>query len=190
MAHLRALKAEHVYQRPYGEGLAEYVEFALGLMRGKDIPTGLIEQMRARYEGPGATSRMRQAAADYAMETFSLTEEQLVCMVYSPFAEKGERLADFLRREHPALADRASDLHALLADEPCDAPDAAAELERISGLELSGLRVLYRSPVARLGTPGEPEVIDAVLAGDPHKAVISTRHAPGGPTVLEQISGR
>jgi hypothetical protein len=190
MAHLRALKAEHVYQTSYEEGLREYVGFALGLMRRKDIPPELVEQMRARYEGPGAASRMRRAADEYARETFGLTEEQLVCMAYSPFAEKGEGLREFLRREHPALADRAADYHALLADEPCDLPGAAADLERVSGLELARLRVLYRSPVKRFGGPGGTEVIDAVLAGDPHKAVVSTRHAPGGPEILEQISGR
>jgi hypothetical protein len=202
MAHLRALKCERVYQRSYADGLAEYVEFALGLMRKKDIPAGLIEQMRARYEGPGAVARMRRAASDYAAQTFGLAEDQLVCMVYSPFAGAGAGLADFLAREHPALAGRSGDIHALLAAPPGDAPPGdglklAAELERISGLELPQLRVLYRSSVrppagsdAGTGTGTGTVIIDAVLAGDPHKAVIRTRHTQAGPTTLEQISGR
>src|SRR5581483_10153241 len=45
MAHLRGLKAERVFRRSYDEGLAEYVTFALGLMRKKDFPPQLIEQM-------------------------------------------------------------------------------------------------------------------------------------------------
>jgi hypothetical protein len=175
--------------------MSEYVEFALGLMRRKDIPPELIELMRSRYEGPGATGRMRRAAADYARETFGLGEEQLVCMVYSPFTGKGAGLDQFLSREHPALAGRADDLHALLAGafgDACkpdqsrsDDPRLTGELARISGLGLSQLRVLYTSP-----GPGNTEVIDAVLAGDPHKAVIRTRHDPHGPQILEQISGR
>jgi hypothetical protein len=197
MAHLRALKCERVYQRPYAEGMAEYVEFALGLMRKKDIPAELIDRMRARYEGPGAVSRMRRAADEYARETFGLAEEQLVCMTYSPFANKGAGLAEFLRREHPALADRAEDIHALLAGESggtgalAGAGVLAGALERISGLELDRLRVLYRSTVRTPGPGGTgTEVIDAVLAGDPHKAVIRTRHTKEGPPTLEQISGR
>jgi hypothetical protein len=190
MAHLRALKAEHVYQRSYAEGLAEYVEFAAGLMRQKDIPTELIAQVRARYEGPGAARRMRTAMAEYAMTTFGLTEEHLVCMTYSPFAEKGAGLEEFLRREHPALAETVPEIRALLADESGAAGDTGAELERISGLTLPQLRILYRSPVKRFGGPGGTRVIDAVLAGDPHKAVITTRHSPDGPEILEQISGR
>jgi len=77
----------------------------------------------------------------------------------------------------------------LLAGESGDDPGLADELERISGLELAQLRVLYRSPLRRVGGQGT-DVIDTVLADDPHKAIIRTRHAPNGPTILEQISGR
>lgn len=195
MAHLRGLKCERVYQRSYEAGMQEYVRFALDLMRKKDIPAELVELMRDRYEGPEAVSRMRRAAADYALETFGLTEEQLVCMVHSPFGGKGAGLEEFLRREHPALAERVDDVHALLAGESRDAPrpagDLAGDLERISGLELPRLRTLYRSSVRRPAGGGTgTEVIDAVLADDPHKAVIRTRHAQNGPHTFEQISGR
>jgi hypothetical protein len=195
MAHLRGLKCERVFQRSYAEGMVEYVDFALELMRKKDFPPELVEQMRGRYEGPGAMDRMRRSAAAYAQETFGLTEEQLVCMTYSPFAEKGAGLADYLRREHPALAGRLADLRGLLAEEAGEVRGAGAELarelSRISGLELPQLRVLYRSAVRRPGGGGTgTDVIDAVLAGDPHKAVIRTRHAKDGPNTFEQISGR
>jgi len=190
MAHLRGLRCERVFQRSYEEGMAEYVSFALGLMRKKDYPPELIEQMRRRYAGPDAVARMRQAASEYAARTFRLTGEQLVCMVYSPFAGRGAGLGEFLRREHPALAGRIGDIRALLDGGPADAaPWLSGELERISALDLAHLRVLYQSPApSRDGVA--PGIIGAVLAGDPHKAVIQTRHAKSGPAVLEQISGR
>src|SRR5581483_12142969 len=191
------LKAERVFRRSYDEGLAEYVTFALGLMRKKDFPPQLIEQMRLRYAGPDAAVRMRGQTGRYAADTFGLTEEQLICMAYSPFAGKGTGLEEFLAREHPGLAAQAGPIRALLADDAKDADEdgddeaLAAELRRISGLELRQLRVLYRSPVKQLAGHGTgTEVIDAVLAGDPHKAVILTRHAPDGPVTIEQISGR
>jgi len=197
MAHLRGLKCERVYQRSYAEGISEYVAFALDLMRKKDFPAELIEQMRARYEDPGAVIRMRHAAEGYALETFGLTEEHLVCMAYSPLAEGGAGLGEFLRREHPTLAGRSADIHTLLAGEPGaagsgepgDAQWLAGDLQRISGLELSQLRLLYGSSVRR-PRAGGTEVIDLVLEGDPHKAVIRTRHSQDGPNTLEQISGR
>ncbi len=190
MAHLRGLKCERVYQRSYEEGMQEYVSFAVGLMREKDYPAELIDLMRARYEGSGAIARMRRAASEYALETFGLTEEQLVCMVYSPFAEKGARLGEFLTREHPALACRAGNIHEMLAGGPAGALGLAGALERISGLELAQLRVLYTRSVRRPGGGAGRDVIDAVLAGDPHKAVIQTRHTRNGAAVLEEISGR
>jgi hypothetical protein len=201
MAHLRGLKCEHVYGRGYDEGLAEYAEFALGLMRRKDFPPDLVELMRARYQSPGAAARMRQSAARYALETFELTEEQLVCMAYSPFAGEGAGLDRFLAREHPGLAGRAEDIRALLADGTRLDSRLAGELARISGLALPRLRVLYGRPIRRPDTGAGAgsdttaahsgaQVIGAVLAGDPHKAVIRTRFAPDGPHSLEQISGR
>jgi hypothetical protein len=189
MAHMRGLKCEHVYQRSYAEGLTEYVAFALNLMRKKDFPPDLIEMMRARYESDEATAHMRATAAQYAMDTFGLTEEQLVCMVYSPFAEKATGLAEFLSREHPALAPRTEAVRAVLAGESTD--DAIVEdLCRISGLELSQLRLLHGRSLRTPGRQAATEVIDAVLEGDPHKAVISTQTTPDGPNTFEEISGR
>jgi hypothetical protein len=190
MAHLRALRCEHVYRRPYAEGLAEYVEFALDLMRQKDYPADLIAVMRTRYEGPQAADRMRAAMTRYASDTFGLTETQLVCLVYSPFAEQAAGLADFLTREHPALADRVEAIHALLREDDREDPALADELTRISGLNLRQLRVLHGRSLRRPGRDKHTEPIDAVLAGDPHKAVIPTQHEPNGPVIFEQISGR
>ncbi len=205
MAHLRGLKCERVFRRSYEEGLDEYVRFALDLMRKKDFPPELIERMRQRYAGPDAAARMRAVVGDYAMETFGLTEEQLICMAWSPFAGQGAGLDDYLSREQPALAGRTDEIRALLAGgsegagspeaggraETDDAAKLAAELARISGLEPRHLRVLYSSPVRRHGERDTGlVVIDAVLAGDPHKTLIRTKHAPDGPDTVEQISGR
>ncbi|MGH8896617.1 MAG: PqqD family protein [Egibacteraceae bacterium] len=193
MAHLRGLKCERLYGRSYSEGLVEYVQFALALMRKKEFPELLVETMRARYHGAAAEAHMRDAANAYALEAYGLTEEQLVCMVYSPFAGNGQGLAAYLVREQPRLADRVEEVHALLDGAEPDATDRLLtdELERISGLTLPQLQVLYRSTVRtpEAGTEGT-KLLDAILAGDPHKDVIRTRHTPDGPDVLELISGR
>jgi hypothetical protein len=188
MAHLRGLKCERVFHRSYAEGLAEYVSFALDLMQKKDFPADLVELMRSRYSGREATGYMRRVAGEYALTTFGLTETHLVCMAYSPFTGAGAGLEDFLRREHPALANRTGQIHDLLTG-PAQDESLAGDLRRISGLEPAQLRVLYGSGGRRPGGRGT-ELIDAVLDGDPHKSVIRTRHSPAGPSVFEQISGR
>lgn len=189
MAHLRGLKAERLFQRSYDEGMDEYIAFAVDLMRKKDFPPDLITMITQRYEGPGAMDRMRASANQYALDTFGLTEEQLVCMACSPFGDEGAGLADYLDREQPALAGRLEDIHALLKSGEQDDPGLAADLERISGLDLRKLRLLYKRSARRPGEAGG-RLIDEVLVGDPHKAVINTRHSRQGPTTTEQISGR
>ena len=194
MAHLRGLKAERLYRRDYASGLEEYVGFALDLMRTKDIPGALLEIVERRYRGPGAAERQRAAADEYARTVFGLNEEQLVCMVFSPFAERAAGLDRYLAAEQPHLADRSDTVRALLAGERTPGPDTdglVRELERISGLSLDQLRTLYdrdlSRPVPGAAGGGLPAVI---LDGDPHQAVITTRHAPDGPEVAERMSGR
>lgn len=191
MAHLRGLKAERLFGRAYEEGLGEYVEFALELMRGKEIPEPLIEEVAARYRGPGANERMRAAMEEYAEDAFGFTESELVCMVFSPFVGEGERLEAFLAQEHPGLAPALIEIQALLGGvgEPREAEPAAA-LERLSGLTLAQLRTLFAQPSPPADGIRDDGVFGTILERDPHKATIRTRHHAGGPVIEELISGR
>jgi hypothetical protein len=193
MAHLRGLRTERLYGRAYGEGLHEYTNFAESLMRAKEFPESLIEVMRARYAGDGAADRMRERANAFAREAYGLGEEQLICLVYSPFTDEGKRLGEYLRREQPDLAAADGAVRLLLAgDTPDDGAQALADrLESLSGLALSWLRVLFGSTSVQLPLSGEgTNLITTIMAGDPHKRVISTRHSPDGPEATEVISGR
>lgn len=194
MAHLRGLKCERLFGRGYAEGLSEYVGFAVRLMRQKEFPQALIDRMTERYAGPDAAARLRRQVNDFAYRAYRLTEEQLICMVYSPFTERGSGLDGYLAREQPGFADSAEEVHALLCQaEPPTRYDHAVRwmLERASGLTLAELRTLYQAPL-RSGQPagGARSIIADVLSGDPHKGVVSTRHEPHGPVVRELISGR
>lgn len=194
MAHLRALKSERVHGREYAEGLAEYVDFALSLMRVKEFPENLIEVMRGRYGGPDAAIRMRAVAGGFAEEAYGLTEEQLVCMLHSPFTDKGQRLEAYLEAEQPHLASQADTVRSLLdgEGEPMDRSEAelAPRLVEIAGLELSRLRTLYRAEAVRFSPNGGPSMMAAILEGDPHKAEIRTRLSPDGPEVIQLATGR
>jgi len=192
MAHLRGLKAERLFSRDYRDGQREYVNFALSLMRKKEFPDSLIEIMRERYSDDEALNWMRKQASEYAAEAYGLTEEQLISMVYSPFAGRGRGLALYLAREQPELEALADEMHAVLGSEDdCVLPSLVKALERMSGLELRQLRVLYRSELRkRSAEVGGEDLLGAILDGDPHKSVIRTQHAPDGPVVLELLSGR
>ncbi|MFH0518031.1 PqqD family protein [Streptomyces sp. M41] len=194
MAHLRALKAERVHGRAYAEGLAEYVDFAESLMRVKEFPENLIEVMRQRYRGPDAATRMRAVAGGFAEEAYGLTEEQLVCMLHSPFTDKGERLERYLEAEQPQLAGQVDTVRSLLdgEGEPMDPAEAelVPRLTELTGLELSRLRTLYHAEAVQFSAKGGPSMMAAILEGDPHKAEVRTRLSPDGPEVIQLATGR
>lgn len=193
MAHLRALKTEHCFGRAYGEGLAEYVEFAISLMHEKEFPPQLVEIVRERYDGEAGVERMRVAMTAYAEDAYGLAEEQLVAMVHAPFTEKAANLDTYLRAEQPDLVSSATRIRSLLAENGDDAQDQelAARLEHLSGLMIGQLRVLYAASLrVPSAAPERGELIDAILEGDPHKKVIYTRHDADGDLVPELLSGR
>ncbi|QRO00741.1 hypothetical protein JRI60_17765 [Archangium violaceum] len=192
MAHLRGLKCERLYGRTYAEGIQEYVSFAVGLMRHKQFPQALIDEMVKRYADAAGVARMRTAMGAFALDSFGLSEEQLVCMVYSPFAGTGQGLAHYLSREQPSLARHLEDLHALLRGGEVHAASRGLQhsLERLSGLSLSQLRTLYQRPLVPASPEEDKGLIGAILERDPHKRTIQTRHAANGPVVNELLSGR
>ena len=188
MAHIRGLKCERRYGREYAEGVQEYASFAVELMRQKEFPQVLIDEMISRYDEPEAVSRRRALANRFAWEGYRLTQGQLICMVYSPFTGGLAGLDDFLAREASYLWKRREDIRALVANPGVTDPDLARDLEWISGLTVPQIRVLAERP--KLHDAGGRQLLSAVLDGDPHKAVIKTRHSPAGPLVAELISGR
>jgi 3'-phosphoadenosine 5'-phosphosulfate sulfotransferase (PAPS reductase)/FAD synthetase len=192
MAHLRGLKCERLYGRTYAEGIQEYVAFAVGLMRHKQFPQVLIDEMVGRYADEAGLARMRTLMGAFALDAFGLSEEQLVCMVYSPFAGQGQGLARYLSREQPSLAPYAEELHALLrgGEVPASSLEPQRSLERLSGLWLSQLRTLYQRPLVPACAEGDKGLIGSILERDPHKRTIQTRHAAHGPVVNELLSGR
>lgn len=193
MAHLRGLKCEHLYGRSYGEGIAEYVGFAVNLMRRKDFPEHLIDIMERRYGDLEGIEAMRKTIEEYAWNSFRITPEQLICMAFAPFANAGEGLSEYLRSQQPELVPHMSSIHELLADASTASADSwlAEALERLSGLSVPQLATLYRSSLLKSDPSAKDEsVLAAIRAGDPHKEVVRTRQRPDGAEVLELISGR
>ncbi|MGA5700609.1 PqqD family protein [Peterkaempfera bronchialis] len=190
MAHLRGLRTERVYKRSYQEGIGQYVDFALELMRRKHFPEHLVEEMRQRYATEAGVESMREAATRYGEDAFGLDTTQLVCMVYSPFAGRAANLHEFLAGEHPELLEAEDRIRALLAGSVDRA--LAARLERISGLSTTDLQALHDGP---LWSPfadmsAQTGVLPQVMITDPHQKRISAKRNPAGEEVLDRVSGR
>lgn len=195
MAHLRGLKCERVYNRSYVEGIQEYVNFALGLMCKKQFPAFLINKMSQRYSTKEAIELMRKKVNAFAFESFGITEEQLICMVYAPFTQSSKNLEMYLLMEQPQLLPHIKDIRRLLnstTDSKVSqlARQLACELHRLSGLNLQQLKVCYASQLLGQSSSDNNNIVDLVLQQDPHKSTILTRKSFDGPIVQEVISGR
>ena len=192
MCHFRGMRSERLHGRSYAEGIAEYRDYALGLMRRKEFPPVLIQRIAERYYDAAAAAHMRQVAASFAAEVFNLSEAQIVCMLFAPFGDQGRRLRRWLLQEAPALLPAEAAIRALLGG--AVSTDSALEqaLQQLSGLDLAQLRQCWRTAtVPNLADPGATATaLGRILRDDPHKASITTRHAPGGPEIAEMISGR
>lgn len=191
MAHLRGLRTERVYRRGYAEGIEQYVDFALDLMRRKDFPDHLVEQIAARYRTDEGVQRMREAATRYGEDAFGLNTTQLVCMVFSPFAGRAADLRPYLESECSDLLVEEARIRELLAGEREDAR-LAAGLERVSGLSLTDLRALHDGPLwsPSAGKGTQVGLLPLVMDSDPNKKLITVQRGPDGDLVRDRVAGR
>lgn len=195
MAHLRGLKCERLYGRSYGEGIDEYVKFGTYLMRQKQFPDFLINEMTERYKTKEAVELMREKVNAFALEAFNITEEQLICMVYSPFADNGKNLEMYLSQEQPQLLSKLKNIRQILDETTNDETlekfsDLVGELCNLTGLNLNQMRMCYQSPLLGANIADSSSLVNSVLEKDPHKTMIETRHTQNGPIVKDMISGR
>ncbi|MHC8314644.1 hypothetical protein [Pseudomonas sp. LB3P31] len=189
MAHIRGLRAETRLNRSYSEGIKEYVNFALGLMVKKGFPPHLVEEMATRYEGEIAINEQRLRAEKFAIDAFCITNEQLICMIYSPFTQRGSNLADYIVQQQKDFS--ANSVHVLLqSDMRVDTP-LSKRLEEASGLSLQELRQCYNNQlVTSLLSAKSDDPLSRILRYDPHKSVIQVRNSYSHETTSEIISGR
>ena len=163
MAHLRGLQAECLRELSYEEGAFGFVQQATLFMRHKRIPEHLIAQ--------AVTQDGRALSAGYAQELFGLDENQLNCLMFSPFIRHGERLESYLRQCHPGMLVALPELHKALQGKPV-AEMLVQWATDISGLPLNLLQHLYRKrsatavpSMAAAPQQGAPATANYQLAG-------------------------
>ena len=191
MAHLRGLKAQYVQRRSYRIGIEEYLELAKGLMVKKEMPENLIQMAISRYDNEMKICAMRHKISVFAEQAYGVSEQQLVCMVFSPFVSRGQSLSRFLQVYHPNYVEQENHIHSLLADDRQSSDNLLQLqmwLENISGLKLREMRALYRNSLVNFES--NDSLIATIRLGDPHKKRIQTVDSVSGEEIMELISGR
>ncbi|WP_028694163.1 hypothetical protein [Pseudomonas cremoricolorata] len=125
--HVRGLQVQHLAAGSYLQTVRSVLE-ACQLSRGQLFrlsPQALRDEAEQRLE-----------------RGYGVDAQQMACLLFSPFIDRGRRLERFIQRCHPNMAVALPYLHGALQGQPCPAP-VVRWLVGVSGLSLSTLRGLY-----------------------------------------------
>ena len=191
MAHIRAIKAERVFNLTYANGILDYLQLAIRLMKDKKFPEHLILMTLVRYLSNPGIERTRRIIQAFLLESYDISEENIICMVFSPFCDQCERLKTYITQEKPELSEKIDLIVEILRRGKII--DSSEErivgiLTDLSGLSFQDIQNLYTKH--SLFHPKNHTIMRRVLHDDPHKLQIETRHELRGPIINEVISGR
>ncbi|MDF0729532.1 hypothetical protein P0Y43_02170 [Pseudomonas entomophila] len=115
-------------------------------------PLAHLQALRARLlqgKDEGLCSQLWQEQARALFEQgYGIGDTQLVCLLFTPFVDRGRGLGHFVQRCHPNMRVALPYLHRALQGKPC--PEAVLRwLIETSGLNLAQLRALYLGRVAQ-----------------------------------------
>jgi hypothetical protein len=190
MAHIRATKVEHVFGLTYENGILDYLQLAVKLMKEKKFPDHLILSSIERYLSNPGIEEMRKLIQKFLVDSYKISDENIVCMVFSPFCDYGLRLREYFFQESPMLYDKAPQIIDILQKKEVDLDDnfIVDELTKLSGLSFLDMCSLYEKQ--SLANSKNITIMKNVLRDDPHKLTIKTRHKRSISLIDELISGR
>ncbi|VVP38497.1 hypothetical protein PS862_04751 [Pseudomonas fluorescens] len=159
-AHLQGLQACFVRGRSYESGVADYLQWALVMLRRKQLPQRLGAQAVEAFGNPATSVEQRARAAAEVQKNLGLNEAQLVCLLFAPFGDNGAALERFLRQCHPGMLVALPDLHRAMQGNPV--PEQIVQwMVDVSGLPVSLIGTLYRlGPVPDPALPMQATLYD------------------------------
>lgn len=166
-AHVRGLQASFMQGLSYEAGVAAYLQRALVMMRRKRLPERLCEQAVEIFGNPASRSEQRMLAAAEAQKNLGLSEAQLVCLLFAPFADSGATLERFLRQCHSGMLVAMPDLHRAMQGHPV--PEQIMQwMVDVSGLPVNLIARLYQmGPVPGVEDKGTDDEADSLNAQAP-----------------------
>ncbi|MNF93382.1 hypothetical protein D3C84_760550 [compost metagenome] len=140
--------------------MADYLQWALVMMRRKQLPQRLGEQAVAAFGNPATSAEQRARAVAEVQKSLGLSEAQLVCLLFAPFGDNGAALERFLRQCHPGMLVALPELHRAMQGNPV--PEQIAQwMVDVSGLPVNLIGTLYRmGPVPAPALPTQATLYD------------------------------
>lgn len=169
-AHVQGLRSHYQTGNDYCSGVCHYLQNISAENALNERYKGqLTKLICATFNTPKRIQKLRLQMEQYLNDIHGLTNEQLNCLIESPFVEQGAGLVAFLQRHYPDKLQWANDLHHALGahDEAC--ARHSAWLQSISGLPLGSLQMLYT--MRKVDCVAGQSLIDLMCTHDPHKGV-------------------
>ncbi|MCS5516796.1 hypothetical protein NWF32_23130 [Pseudomonas qingdaonensis] len=105
MAHLAGLRAVGAGQ-DYALGIAEHLQQVKAQLRRKPVPAALQALAMETWQDRERHGQRRRLADNFALQGYNLNEEQLACLLFAPFVDRGRNLEHFVQARHPACRRR------------------------------------------------------------------------------------
>lgn len=141
-AHLSALAAKHLKGEDAASGLVDWLRPRFDRLRREGVPVRKLAGLRAGCLGERAIDSQAYRLQLHSEERYGVNEEQLCCLIFKPFVDRGAGLKAFLECCHPDKLHRERQLRQALEGQIAPA-EAVGWLQRVSGLPLPLLRQLY-----------------------------------------------
>lgn len=103
----------------------------------------LIKYLSRKFNTPKRIEKLRQCISHYLLELHSVTDEHLVCVLYSPFVDQARGLERFLQQCYPEKLSTYVELRQILMSDNLLSEPYSTWLESVSGLALPSLRALF-----------------------------------------------
>ncbi|MBJ9975087.1 hypothetical protein IAE35_06195 [Pseudomonas sp. S75] len=154
---LRVIAVDDLLNHPQAD---DRLISALGLRRSPSASAALaatcidpaylnhLQGLYVHWSQPGSDTAWmsNESSSGLFKRAYGIDEVQLTCLLFAPFAERGEGLANFIERCHPAMRGALPHLHQALQGEPC--PQSVVQwMLDTSGLSLAQLRALYEGRI-------------------------------------------
>ncbi|PTT33552.1 hypothetical protein [Pseudomonas sp. HMWF021] len=154
-AHLHGIQASVKEGSNYALGVREHLQSCLAQMRSKQLPESTWEPLVVVLGKPDGADELRLQGGAWLQRTFGLNEEQIICLLFAPFVDKGAGLEQFLRTCHPGMLVALPDLHRAM--QGLHAPEQVLKwMTDVSGLSIDLIGRLYSMEPVRLRKPMEP----------------------------------
>ena len=167
-AHIQGIRGVCHCGDEYHVGVQDFLRKASADNQTNERYKGqVIKKLGGSFNTPKRIERLRQTITHYLAELHGMTDEHLICALYSPFVDQASGLEVFLQQRHPEKLHVRNDLRQTLMEENAASEADVKWLESVSGLPVSSLRVLFG--MSKTDFSAGKSLIAALWMHDPDK---------------------